>query len=136
MIRGFLVAAVGFAVVAACSSAHAAEVTPAQAAYCSTYAEASYQAAVAAGSALPDDAYEGAAEECELQWLALGAQWDDPANLARVVLLATAEGVASVIGGGLALSYEDAMARAKALGACYVEQSVAGWVVVQECDAP
>jgi hypothetical protein len=71
----------------------AAAVTKAQAAYCWEYAQDEYQAAVDAGSALPDEAYEGAQEECEVQWLAIGAQWDDPANLDRLAVLGLHAGV-------------------------------------------
>lgn len=71
-----------------CAAAVAPTVTKAQAAYCWEYAQSEYQAAVDAGSGLPDAAYEGAQDECEVQWLAIGAQWDDLANLDRVAVLA------------------------------------------------
>lgn len=88
ILRAMLVTMVGLAVQVACSAAHAAEVTPSEAAYCHQYAEFEYQQAVDRDDELPDAFYEGAREECEFQWRMLAAQWDDPENLDRVAQLA------------------------------------------------
>lgn len=95
-------AAVGalFGVSAVSASCHAATAETALAAnevtYCEEYARVEYREAVAAEADFPDAAYEGAEEECEVQWLALAAQWDDPANLSRVAGLALRAGAVAV----------------------------------------
>lgn len=61
------------------SVAHAAPQSPvaslsqAQQDYCHAYAESEYDAAVARGDGLPDASYEGAQEQCEMQWLIVNA---------------------------------------------------------------
>lgn len=60
---------------------HAAPQSPAvslsqtEQAYCHAYAESEYQAAVTRGDGLPDASYEGAQEECEMQWRIVETQW-------------------------------------------------------------
>lgn len=80
--------AIGSTLAIARCAAAAPAVSTAESTYCHDYAESEYQDAVDAGSAFPDAAYEGAQAECEVQWLVLAAQWDDPANLDRVARLA------------------------------------------------
>lgn len=76
-----------------CAAADVPRASLPQQTYCRAYAESEYQHAVDAGAAFPDAAYEGAGEECELQWLMLGVQWDDPANLDRLAVLGLRAGV-------------------------------------------
>jgi hypothetical protein len=99
---------------ARCAKA-APDVTVTQAAYCEAYAEREYQ------SHGQDDAFfEGAAEECEVQWMALSAQWDDPENLDRAAELG--------LRGGAPLPYVKAASLASALGRYGVDRVADGWL--------
>ena len=83
----------GLLCLARCATAAETRASLPQQAYCHAYAESEYQRAVDRGDAFPDAAYEGAGEQCEVQWLALAVQWDDPANLDRVAVLGLRAGV-------------------------------------------
>lgn len=86
-------AAVGalFAVSTAATCGHAAQgpaLTRAEVSYCRFYAENEYTAAMNAGADFPDASYEGAAAECEVQWMALEQQSSDVFGLDRAASLA------------------------------------------------
>lgn len=116
-----------FAVSAISSSCKAAELPRAEVAYCQQWADAQYGFALDAGSGLPDAAYEGAEEQCEVQWMALAAQWDAPADVEQLAVLGLASGAAE------GMTRDQAMARAKAEGACGVTR-VAPELYVVETD--
>jgi len=68
-----------FAVSAVSNGCRAAELPRAQGnqvVYCEQYAEAEYRAAEARGDDFADAAFEGAEEECEVQWLAVTGSLD------------------------------------------------------------
>jgi len=67
-----------FGVSAVTSSCKAAmpSVTGAEARYCEQYAASEYDSAVARGDEFPDASFEGAAEECEVQWLMVTGSLD------------------------------------------------------------
>lgn len=71
--------AVGFLfAVSTASTCHAAmgQVTAPEARYCEQYAASEYDSAVARGDEFPDASFEGAAEECEVQWLMVTGSLD------------------------------------------------------------
>lgn len=114
----------------------AAAVTPLQSAYCRAYADHEYTTAVRAGSLSPDAAYEGAAEECEVQFLAVGVQWDDPAGLDGFTELAMRAASTIDLDAVLVnpLPMGEAARLADALGRYGVERVGSGWLPTTEAE--
>jgi hypothetical protein len=52
------------------------EVTAPERVYCEQYAASEYDSAVARGDDFPDASFEGAQEECEVQWLMVTGSLD------------------------------------------------------------
>lgn len=103
---------------AACSKA---ETTPLQSAYCHAYAEHEYSAG---------REFEGAAEECEVQFLAVGVQWDEPSLMANFVETAmraqSTESVDAVLVNPLPMA--EALRLAGELGRYGVDKAAGGWL--------
>jgi hypothetical protein len=112
----------GFAQCAkAADVAHAQPITALQSAYCHAYAEHEYSSG---------REYEGAQEECEVQFLAVGVQWDDPSLMSNMVELAlraeSTESLDAVLTSPLPRA--EAMRLATELGRDHIERVGAGWL--------
>lgn len=87
--------------------------------YCSEWADAHYHGPRDKKTNAPDEsnpAFIAAQDSCELQWKIVAVQWDEPAYLNEIAVMAMAAGTAE------GTTYAEATAIAKRYGALGVEQ--------------
>ncbi len=87
--------------------------------YCSEWADAHFHGARDPKTNAPDEsspAFIAAQDSCEMQWKIVAVQWDEPAYMNEIAIMAMAAGTAEGI------SYAEASAIADKSGALGVEQ--------------
>lgn len=112
----------GVSLYSACAKADTASaytLTHAEMGYCSEWADAHYHGPRDKRTNAPDEsnpAFIAAQDSCEMQWKIVAVQWDEPAYMNEIAVMAIAAGTAE------GMDYAEAQAIAKKYGAKGVEQ--------------